>query len=115
MRNRTHLLQVWLNDEEYNTLNRRCEKSGLPKSTYIRQLIHGLQPRDLPPPDFRLMMRQLYYCGNSLNQIARKANALHVIDAQKYEEAYSDYCATVEKITDAVIDPERIKKSEAPK
>ncbi len=113
MRTRTHLLQVWLNDEEYNTLNRRCEKSGLPKSTYIRQLIHGLQPRDLPSPDFRLMMRQLYYCGNSLNQIARKAHALNVIDAQKYTEAYADYRKAVEKITDAVIAPERIKKTEA--
>ena len=86
MRTRTHLLQVWMNDEEWNTLNRRCKKSGLPKSIYIRQLIHGLQP-----PDFRLFMRQFYYIGNSLNQIARKTHALNVIDAQKYDEEIAKY------------------------
>jgi len=109
MRTRNHLLQVWLNDEEYNTLTRRCKKAGLPKSTYIRHLIHGLQPRDLPPPDYRLMMRQLYHCGNALNQIARKAHALNVIDAQKYDETFSDYCRIISRIEDAVIMPERIK------
>ena len=69
MRTRTHLLQVWMNDEEWNTLNRRCKKSGLPKSTYIRQLIHGLQPRDQPPPDYRLFMRQFYSIGTASTRL----------------------------------------------
>jgi len=108
MRTRNHLLQVWLNDQEYNTLMKRSSRAGVSKSVYVRMLLNNLQPRDLPPPDYRLMMRQLYHCGNGLNQIARKANAMNVIDAQKYDEAFSDYCRTVSIIEDAVLAPETI-------
>ena len=106
MRNRTHLIQVWLDDKEYEKLSQQSAKSGLTMSGYIRQLLNGLQPRDLPPPDFYPMMRQLYYCGNNLNQIARKANALNVIDAQRYEEAVKLFRKTVIEISKAVVGPE---------
>ena len=55
------------------------------------------------------MMRQVYQCGNALNQIARKAHALNVIDVQKYDEAVRDYHAALTRIEEAVIVPERIK------
>ena len=100
MRTRTHLLQVWMNDEEWNTLNRRCKKS---------QLIHGLQPRDQPPPDYRLFMRQFYSIGNSLNQIARKAHALNVIDVQKYDEEIAKYHDALTRVEEAVICPEKVE------
>lgn len=109
MRNRNHLFQVWLNDQEYNNLLKRSSSAGVSKSTYVRMLLNNLQPRDLPPPDYRLMMRQLYHCGNALNQVARKAHALNVIDVQKYDEAFSDYCKAVTRIEDAVLAPEHIK------
>ena len=108
MRTRNHLLQVWLDDKEYNTLLNRSTKAGVSKSAYVRMLLNNLQPRDLPPPDYRLMMRQLYHCGNALNQVARKAHALNEIDAQKYDEALSDYQEAIEKIEDAVIAPSQI-------
>ena len=83
---RNHDLHLRLNDEEYNKLCKLVVKSGLSREAYLRQIISGLQPRALPPPDFRPMMRQLYACGNALNQIARKAHALGVIDVQKNVE-----------------------------
>ena len=101
-----------LSEEEYDTFIRRCEKAGLSKSAYIRQIISGLQPRDLPPPDYRLMMRQLYRCGNALDQIARKAHALNMIDAQEYGEAVREYRETIAKIEEAVLMPERIRLPE---
>ena len=107
------MIRFRLSNSEAARLDRLVKKSGLSREAYLRQIISGLQPRDQPPPDFRLMMRQLYHCGNALNQIARKAHALNVIDAQKYDEAYADYRKAVEKITNAVIVPERIKKTGA--
>lgn len=104
------MIRFRLSDKEVERLDRLVKKSGLSREAYLRQVISGLQPRNQPPPDFRLMMRQLYHCGNALNQITRKANALHVIDAKKYDEAYADYRKTVEEITDAVISPEQINK-----
>lgn len=110
MRTKNHLLQVWLDDKEYNTLLKRSTSAGVSQSAYVRMLLNNLQPRDLPPPDYRLMMRQLYHCGNALNQVARKANALNVIDVQKYDDAFSDYCNTVALIEDSVIAPEQINE-----
>ena len=50
------------------------------------------------------MMRQLYYCGNNLNQIAKKAHALGVIDAEKYDEAMKLFRESVMNINRAIVD-----------
>lgn len=107
MRTRNNRIFLRLNDAELEKLNTAVRKSGLSREVYLRQLIYGLQPRDLPPPDFRAMMRQLYNCGNNLNQIARKAHALNVIDVQKYDEAVLLFRRAVAEINCAIIEPER--------
>ena len=78
------------------------QKSGLSREVYLRKLIDEIQPRELPLPDFYPMMRQLYYCGNNLNQIARKAHALNVIDTQRYEETVKLFTKTVIEISKAI-------------
>lgn len=108
MSTRNHDLHLRLNDDEYNKLCRLVSKSGLSREAYLRQLIAGLQSRDLPPPDFRPMMRQLYNCGNSLNQIARKAHALNVIDVQKYDEAVSMFHTAVQELNRAILEPAKL-------
>ena len=86
MRKRNNLIQIWLSDDELEKLSTQAAKCGLSRAAFLRQLICGFQPKELPPPDFYPMMRQLYYCGNNLNQIAKKAHALNVIDVQHYDE-----------------------------
>lgn len=99
MRKRNNLIQVWLSDDELRKLDTQVQKCGLSRAAFLRQMICGIRPKELPPPDFVPMMRQLYYCGNNLNQIARKANALNVIDAQHYEEAVELFRKTVIEIS----------------
>lgn len=106
IRKRSHDLHLRLNDDEFEKLNKAVAKTGLSREAYLRKLIAGQQPKELPPPDFRPMMRQLYYCGNNLNQIARKANALNIIDAQRYEEAVRLFRKTVKEINNALVNPE---------
>ena len=53
------------------------------------------------------MMRQLYYCGNNMNQIARKAHALNVIDVQKNEGAVLLFHKAIAEINCAIIELER--------
>ena len=108
MRTRTNLIQVWLNDKELEKLNTFTRKSGLTRAAYVRHLLAGLQPRDLPPPDFRPMMRQLYACGNSLNQIARKAHALGIIDAQKYDEEVALFHNAVLSLNRLILEADKI-------
>lgn len=107
MGTRNHDLHLRLNDDEYNKLCKLVSKSGLSREAYLRQLIAGLQPRDLPPPDFRPMMRQLYYCGNNLNQIARKAHALNVIDVQRYDEALQLFYSVVQQLSNTLVEPQK--------
>lgn len=102
MRKRNNLIQIWLSDDELEKLSTQAAKCGLSRAAFLRQLICGFQPKELPPPDFYPMMRQLYYCGNNLNQIARKAHALNVIDTQRYEETVKLFTKTVIEISKAI-------------
>lgn len=110
MRSRNNRIFLRLNDAELEKLNTAVRKSGLSREVYLRQILAGLQPRDLPPPDFRPMMRQLYNCGNSLNQIARKAHALNVIDVQKYDEAVRLFRSIVVDINESLLEPEQMSR-----
>lgn len=58
------------------------ERSKLTREVYLRHLINGYVPQDAPLTDNFSMMLQLYRIGNNLNQIARKAHVLNVIDVQ---------------------------------
>lgn len=107
MRTRNNDVHLRLNDKELSKLDALVRRSGLTRQAYFRQLINGLQPRDLPPPDFRLMMRQFYACGNALNQIARKAHVLNVIDGQKYDGAVRQFRETIRVLNKTVLEPEK--------
>lgn len=106
MRKRNNLIQIWLSNDELEKLSTQAAKCGLSRAAFLRQLICGFQPKELPPPDFYPMMRQLYYCGNNLNQIAKKAHALNVIDVQHYDEVVNLFRQTVQEISNAVISPQ---------
>ena len=98
-------IKIRLNRKEMDLLNKKVKRSGLSRETYLRHLVNGVVPRDEPPSDYYAMMNQLYRIGTNLNQIAFKANALNVIDADKYAQAYAEYEKTVKEITEAVLLP----------
>ena len=64
-----------LNAKEHQRLKKCVKKTGLSQETYIRTLLDGYVPKELPPPDYHGMMRELNAIGNSINQIAARANA----------------------------------------
>ena len=112
MRNRNVHVQIWLSQKEADDLARSAKKCGLTQSAYLRHLITGFVPKELPPPDYHAMMRQLYGVANNLNQVARKAHALHVIDAQKVDECQKQVNEAILQITEAVVLPRKMNKEE---
>lgn len=64
---------VRLNALEQENLIKQVKKSGLSQEGFIRSLINGYVPKELPPPDYFSMMRELHAIGNNLNQIATMA------------------------------------------
>lgn len=106
MRKRNIRVAVRFNQVENERFQRLVEDSGLSQEEYLRQLVRGVVPRDAPPPDYYKMMRQLYHIGNSLNQIAKKAHVLNVMDVKRYDEAVTEFEQAVRRITEAVILPQ---------
>jgi len=109
MRNRNVHIQFWMNEHEAERFNSLVKRSGLPREVFLRQLVNGLVPTDSPPPDYHAMMKQLHNIGNNMNQVAQKAHVLNVIDAQRYDEAYSHHKQAVIAIAEAVMLPRKIE------
>ena len=106
MKYRTIEVKVRLNEKEARSLNERVRKSRLSREAYLRHLINGYIPREAPPPDYFAMMKELYRIGTNLNQIAKKAHALNVIDTEKYDEGIAEFKTAVKSIMAAVVLPQ---------
>jgi hypothetical protein len=98
-----------MNRKEADQFNTFVKRSGLSREAYLRHLINGLVPTDMPPPDYHTMMKELHHIGNNLNQIAQKAHVLNVMDVKRYDEAIAALNQAVVKITNAVMLPRKIE------
>ena len=87
MRERKHFIGVWLDDKEYNHLNKLCATSGLSTSAVLRQILSGTQLRPRPPDQYAALLRELSAIGNNINQIAYWANATRSIQESEIVEA----------------------------
>jgi hypothetical protein len=77
---------VRLNADEHQKLQRYAQKTGYSQAAYLRSLLHKCVPKEKPDDRFYEAMRQLAAIGNSMNQIARKANAIGLLDAPYYKQ-----------------------------
>lgn len=101
-------IKIRLYNKEADTLNKCVKKSGISRESYLRHLINGLIPTDLPPPDYYSMMRELHSIGNNLNQIAQKAHVLNVIDTLRYDENTAALKKAIIEISNAVMLPRKV-------
>ena len=107
MRKRGIPILIRLNAQEQQNLAKQVKKSGLSLEAFIRSLINGYMPKELPPPDYFSMIRELHAIGSNLNQIAAKANATGHIDTTVFQYEANRLKRTVQEIQAAVTAPER--------
>lgn len=88
MRKRFYRARVWLDEKEYDQFIKNVAKTGLPKETYLRMLITGYQPREMPPLQYHKIIQQLSAIGHNLNQIAARYNSLNDLNAKSYSDNY---------------------------
>ncbi|HEY9574306.1 MAG TPA: plasmid mobilization relaxosome protein MobC [Lachnospiraceae bacterium] len=83
MRKRTHQIKVWMNDEEYQLLQDKMEKSGQTRQTVIINAISGAtittqeELNELKKSNTLLaeLIKQIRGMATNINQIAHMANA----------------------------------------
>lgn len=97
-----------LNAKEHQRLKKCVKKTGLSQETYIRTLLNGYAPKEMPPPDYHGMMRELNAIGNSINQIAARANATGFFLAKEYAMYMQEFRNAVLAIQKAVTQPEQL-------
>ncbi len=107
MRSRPYRVWAHLNEAEYNSLMRNAKRTGLCRETYIRSILAGRVPREQPPAGYYGMIRELNAIGNSLNQIAARANATGFFLAEEYEQNARALENTVLRIQAAVTLPDK--------
>lgn len=107
MRTRDIKKQIWLNEKEQKTLKQNAKRAGLNESAYIRNLIMGYKPKEQPTKNMYEIIRQLRIVGVNLNQIARKANALDLIDAPFYKKVYTKWNKLAEDMKKEFLDVEK--------
>ena len=84
MRKRTKEVMLWLTEDEYNTLKKKVEKTGLSMQAYLRKMVNEVQPKSLPPMEFFDILTELRRIGINMNQIAIKANKIGFVDTKEY-------------------------------
>jgi hypothetical protein len=109
MRKRNLRAQVWLNRNEAEHLELSSNKSGLSKENYLRSLIDGYLPKELPPLEYHSLIRELNAIGNNLNQIAAQANAVKHIDKTAFQYEANRLRRAVQDIQEAFTTPERME------
>ena len=97
-----------LNAKEHQRLKKCVKKTGLSQETYIRTLLNGYAPKEMPPPDYHGMMRELNAIGNSMNQIAARASATGFFLAEEYAMYMQEFRNAVLAIQKAVTKPEQL-------
>lgn len=105
-----HSIQInfRVNAEEQKLLQAKAKKCGLSVAKYLRFLIHDCVPKEQPPADYKVLIRELHAIGNSLNQIAARANATGFLHKEAYAENVEKLHAAILGIQEAVTGPEAI-------
>ena len=108
MRKRNFRVQVRLSEREYKKFLGKVKRTGLSREAYLRHLINGVVPQEIPPPDYYAFMERLYQVGTLLEQISRQAQTLGAVNTVQYKEAVGQFHQLVEDVTTAVILPRRM-------
>ena len=83
---RKNEIKIRLSDEELEKLNRNLKKTTFSREGYIRLLLHGYVPVEMPPLEYRQLINELRAIGNNMHNIYYKACSRGFIDVLMYKE-----------------------------
>ena len=117
---RTNKITFRLSDQEPARFRRQVKESGLFQETYLRFLIEGFCPNQLPPPEFWKEMGGFFQALGNLDELAKIAYRTGNIHYEEIREMHRDLSEHLHKIEDEIychvpIDLRSIPKRDRPK
>ena len=99
MRQRHYRARVWLNENEYKQFIINVEKTGLSKETYMRQLIMGYKPRELPTSELLDAIKSLMNtCNNLTNHCFKKSDYIDTAQYNYFAMILHDVLLSLDRI-----------------
>jgi len=95
---RNREIKIRLSEKELRELNKKVSKTSMSREGYCRLVINGKTPVEIPPAPYFDLIREVRMLGNSMNQIAYKANALGFIDAPYYRKSADAVITLADKL-----------------
>lgn len=102
MRSRNHTILLRLNEEELAYLNGMVKRTHLTREEFLRKMIAGYTIVEKPDIEYFEVIRQLRYIGNNLRQMAIRAHALYLIDADVFMRRTDEVIAITNQLAQAV-------------
>lgn len=104
---RNIIRQFRFNTQENEILKQKAQHCCLTDSAFVRMLILGFQPKPKPEKEFYNALRSLSSIGNSINQIATKANSLGFVDIPRLNKELSSLEKLKDDLYNKYIKPDR--------
>ncbi|MDO4317232.1 MAG: ribbon-helix-helix protein, CopG family [Lachnospiraceae bacterium] len=91
-----------LTAEELAHLDAMVARTNLSREEFLRKMIAGYTIVEKPDIDYFEVIRQLRYIGNNLRQMAIRAHALYLIDADRVMQRTDEVIAITNQLAAAV-------------
>lgn len=91
MRSRKYQPHIYLNETEYNQLEKLSQKTGMTINTVIRKLIMGAELSERPNRDYRTLARAVDRIGVNINQIAHMANITRRVGNEEIQRLLEEF------------------------
>ena len=98
MRKRNHRIVFYLNDAEFEALNKKVESTSLSRESVIRSAFCGVRINEAPPADYRQFIRELRRIGSNIDQILRIAYTKAPMQIPELKKALSGLLEIEDKI-----------------
>ena len=102
MRKRNRSLHLRLTEKELQDLKQKAERAGVNVQTYFIWLLYNHPIREVPPIEYREVLRELRQINSMMNLIAMKAEETSAIDSTAYRKNVDKLQKTVGTLMEAM-------------
>lgn len=100
-------VKVYLTEAEHERLTKLSKKSGYSRSSYMRSILKGVVPKQVPSRELLSFLYELNKIGVNINQIAKVANMTGSVMEREYAENYKELKALMDQIKEEFLKPEK--------